>query len=158
MLSGQGGAGTGGPTNEFLVLASGRNKPDPSRSSPPGARARRCSAATRATSSLGAAGTDTIMGFGGFDSITGAGDDVLDGGDGNDFMKGGAGNDQLTGGAGTDHLDGGRGDDRLFALDGEVDTVIGGPGLGHRLGRRHRRREQGRDDRAVVGTLARSAV
>jgi len=62
-------------------------------------------------------------------TITGAGgDDVLDGGDGNDFMKGGAGDDQLTGGAGMDHLDGGRGDDRLFALDGEVDTVIGGAG------------------------------
>src|SRR3954471_24304212 len=28
-LSGQGGAGTGGPTDDFLVLASGRNKPEP---------------------------------------------------------------------------------------------------------------------------------
>jgi hypothetical protein len=129
VLSGQGGAGTGGPTNEFLVLASGRNKPEPQPFFTTQGAGATLLGGNESDELVGAAGSDTISGFGGFDSITGAGgDDVLDGGDGNDFMKGGAGADQLTGGAGADYLDGGRGDDRLFALDGEVDTVIGGPG------------------------------
>jgi Ca2+-binding RTX toxin-like protein len=129
VLSGQGGAGTGGPTNEFLVLASGRNKPEPQPFFTTHGQGATLLGGNESDELLGATGTDTIMGFGGSDSITGAGgDDVLDGGDGNDFMKGGAGNDQVTGGAGTDHVDGGSGADRLFALDGEVDTVIGGPG------------------------------
>ena len=129
VLSGQGGAGTGGPTDEFLVLASGRNKPDPEPFFTTQGQGATLLGGNESDELVGAAGSDTIMGFGGSDSITGAGgDDVLDGGDGNDFVKGGAGDDQLTGGAGSDHLDGGRGDDRLFALDGEIDTVIGGPG------------------------------
>jgi Ca2+-binding RTX toxin-like protein len=130
VLSGQGGAGTGGPSNDFLVMASGRNKPDPQPFFTTQGQGATILGGNNSDELLGAAGSDTINGFGGFDSITGArGDDVLDGGDGDDFMKGGAGNDQVTGGAGTDHLDGGPGDDRLFALDGEVDTVIGGPGI-----------------------------
>ncbi len=129
VLSGQGGAGTGGPTDEFLVLASGRNKPDPQPFFTTQGQGATLLGGNESDELVGAAGSDTIMGFGGSDSITGAGgDDLLDGGDGNDFVKGGAGDDQLTGGAGSDHLDGGRGDDRLFALDGEIDTVIGGPG------------------------------
>jgi Ca2+-binding RTX toxin-like protein len=129
-LSGQGGAGTGGPTSEFLVLASGRNKPEPQPFFTTQGLGATLIGGEESDELLGASTADTILGMGGSDSITGAGgDDVLDGGAGNDFMKGGDGNDTLTGGAGTDYLDGGRGDDVIHANDGEADTVLGGPGV-----------------------------
>ena len=116
--------------DEFLVLASGRNRPDPQPFFTTQGQGATLLGGERERRARRRGRSDTIMGFGGLrlDRPGPEADDVLDGGDGNDFVKGGAGDDQLTGGAGSDHLDGGRGDDRLFALDGEIDTVIGGPG------------------------------
>src|SRR5262249_33824491 len=110
VLSGQGGAGTGAPTTEFLVLAAGRNKPEPGPFFTTEGLGATILGGENSDELLGAAGDDTIMGFGGNDSITGA-----------------KGNDDLDGGAGSDFMKGGRGDDRLHARDGEADYVNGGP-------------------------------
>lgn len=54
--------------------------------------------------------------------------DQLRGKGGDDSLTGGAGNDRLYGGPGIDELSGGAGRDRLYAVDGEADTVNCGPG------------------------------
>jgi Ca2+-binding RTX toxin-like protein len=130
VLSGQGGAGTGAPSTEFLVMAAGRNVPEPYPFFTTKGAGATILGGDESDELLGAAGDDTIQGFGGNDSITGAkGDDLVDGGDANDFVKGGAGDDTLIGGAGTDILLGGTGDDTLLADDAEADTLDGGAGL-----------------------------
>jgi Ca2+-binding RTX toxin-like protein len=131
-ISGQGGAGTGDPSTDFLVLAAGRVIYDPY----PFVTANGTAPTTilggdnfQGDELIGAGGDDVIRGYAGPDSISGQrGNDTLDGGDGNDFMKGSAGDDDLTGGAGQDFMSGGRGTDALHAVDGEADTVDGGPG------------------------------
>jgi serralysin len=60
---------------------------------------------------LGGSGNDTLFGYGG--------DDVLEGGDGDDILDGGEGHDQLFGG---------NGNDQLGSLDGDIETMDGGPG------------------------------
>jgi Ca2+-binding RTX toxin-like protein len=60
---------------------------------------------------LGTSGNDRICGLGGNDRIFGLG-----------------GNDVISGGEGRDIIDGGKGNDTIFDEDGDVDTVIGGPG------------------------------
>ncbi len=78
---------------------------------------------------------DTLIGGAGNDDLTaGASDDTLDGGAGDDRLDGGEGGDQLTGGSGRDTLlgDGGTSainrNDRIFARDGERDTIDCGGG------------------------------
>jgi hypothetical protein len=116
----------------------------------------------------GTAGPDVICGFGGNDVIRarggedtvkgGAGNDVLRGGPGADRLIGGTGNDLVSGGsgrdvvrgqrgrarvyggAGNDLLSGGLGRDRLWAADGQRDTVDGGPGADVGVVDRRRRR------------------
>jgi Ca2+-binding RTX toxin-like protein len=58
----------------------------------------------------------------------GTANDTITGGSGADHLSGLGGNDQIRGGAGADILDGGDGKDKFDALDGEVDTVLGGAG------------------------------
>jgi hypothetical protein len=110
-LSGQGGAGTGAPTDEFLVLAAGRNKPEPQ--------------PFFTTEGLGA----TIIGGENSDEIVGASTgDFIWGRGGNDSITGANGDDEIDGGSGSDFLKGGRGNDIIRAADGEADHVDGGPG------------------------------
>lgn len=68
----------------------------------------------------GTAGPDTILGFGGNDRIFACA--------GTDSVEAGAGNDTVRGDRGVDSLNGGSGNDRLWARDGESDTVNGGSG------------------------------
>lgn len=56
------------------------------------------------------------------------GNDTLTGGEGNDTLLGGKGNDKLTGAAGSDLMSGGIGADLFSALDGNVDSLVGGGG------------------------------
>ncbi len=73
---------------------------------------------------LGGFGNDSLNGGTGNDQLFGeAGNDRLRGGDGDDLLSGGAGDDALVGGAGRDHLSGGSGCDKIYARDGEVDTI-----------------------------------
>jgi Ca2+-binding RTX toxin-like protein len=44
------------------------------------------------------------------------------------FIRGSGGNDTIIGGAGIDVLWGGAGNDLLRSLDGEIDSLDGGPG------------------------------
>ena len=53
---------------------------------------------------------------------------TVDGGTGDDLITGGAGADALTGGPGLDELNGGAGNDRIYAADGEADTIDCGTG------------------------------
>ncbi|MBJ7471048.1 MAG: hypothetical protein JHD16_07075 [Solirubrobacteraceae bacterium] len=81
-------------------------------------------------------GKDTVAGGPGNDDLSGGrGDDVLDGGVGDDKVDGWDGSDSVTGGPGRDTLLGdggtvytGNNNDRIFARDGEVDTVDCGGG------------------------------
>jgi Ca2+-binding RTX toxin-like protein len=58
-----------------------------------------------------------------------AGNDDIYGGEGADGLFGGLGGDAITGGKGQDTIDGGYGNDHLYASDGTVDFVTGGPGI-----------------------------
>jgi Ca2+-binding RTX toxin-like protein len=88
---------------------------------------------------LGFEGNDTLTGLAGNDCLDGGdGADKLDGGTGNDKLVGGDGNDRLLGGAGNDTLDGGSGkdvlnagagNDKVFAIDGQKDTIDCGAGI-----------------------------
>lgn len=81
---------------------------------------------------------DELTGGPGDDTLTGGpADDVLDGGDGADTLFGGEGSDTVTGGAGRDAIRGDVGggtsgsannNDKIFARDGEVDTIDCGGG------------------------------
>ncbi len=80
-------------------------------------------------------GKDTVRGGTGNDDLAGGrGDDTVDGGDGDDKVDGWDGSDTVIGGAGRDNLlgDGGTlyagGNDKLFARDGEPDSVDCGGG------------------------------
>jgi Tol biopolymer transport system component len=57
------------------------------------------------------------------------GDDWIRGDGGDDVVYGGDGADVLVGGPGADWLFGAAGDDRIYARDGVVDLVDGGPGV-----------------------------
>jgi Ca2+-binding RTX toxin-like protein len=69
----------------------------------------------------GTARGELICGLGGDDRLFGAG--------GNDTLEGGYGADVLIGGPGRDRFDGGYGADRVYARDGERDTVDCGRGV-----------------------------
>lgn len=80
-----------------------------------------------------------VYGFAGNDrlSVTGPvaavlegsiGNDTLTGGGGQDTLLGGKGNDKLTGSDGRDLISGGIGADLFSALDGNIDSLIGGGG------------------------------
>jgi Ca2+-binding RTX toxin-like protein len=115
-ITGQGGAGTGGPWTSGLGIIGGK-----------GADTLTGGNGTNAIS--GTKGNDTIVGGPGPDDLHGGpGDDVVDGLGGVDTVAGDAGNDTLTGGAGQDLIIGGTGNDTLFAQDGEADRVEGGGG------------------------------
>lgn len=74
---------------------------------------------------FGGEGADRLSGGLGRDRLFGGlGNDRLDGGDGSDVLLGEDGDDVLIGGAGSDYFDGGLGVDRIYALDGEVDTIV----------------------------------
>jgi len=82
----------------------------------------------------GGAGDDKVYGDPGSEGV---GNDEVDGDEGDDILRGAAGNDRIVGGSGEDILDGGTGDDNLLALDGEKDTVAGGPGTDHARADQH---------------------
>ena len=74
-------------------------------------------------------GNDRISGTAGTDTIYGqAGNDNVSGGNGGDRLLGGIGNDTITGGKGRDYMSGDSGDDTFYALDTELDSVLGGSG------------------------------
>jgi Ca2+-binding RTX toxin-like protein len=87
---------------------------------------------------FGEAGEDSLFGGGGRDQIGGGRDDdglfggthddTLHGDAGNDLVEGQDGGDTMFGDAGRDTLRGGGGADRIFAQDGERDTISCGPG------------------------------
>lgn len=87
----------------------------------------------------GSRGNDVLQGREGDDTITGgSGRDYIDGKDGNDRLLGGRGKDKiwggsdidiLVGGLGPDIMHGGRANDRIFAKDGDRDTLRGGRGF-----------------------------
>ncbi|MEH2420974.1 MAG: DVUA0089 family protein [Nostoc sp.] len=80
-----------------------------------------------------------IFGTTGSETINGtSGNDTLDGNFGNDILNGGGGNDSLQGGPGNDVLNAGSGNDILIGVWpgsplppglGEIDNLIGGPGI-----------------------------
>lgn len=73
----------------------------------------------------GGEGDDIVDGGAGNDNIIGgAGNDNINGGAGDDRLFGNAGDDRLTGGAGRDYIEGGAGADEIFAIDGEIDTIL----------------------------------
>ena len=76
---------------------------------------------SRSETITGSAANDVLVGLGG--------NDVLYGKRGNDVIRGGIGNDRLYGGPGRDYMLGEPGNDRLYARDGQRDTVYGGPGF-----------------------------
>ena len=129
-LSGQGGAGVGAPSQDFLVLAAGRNKPEPQPFFTTEGQGATIIGGENSDEIVGASTTDFIWGRGGDDSITGAnGDDQLDGGPGSDFIKGGRGNDVIQANDGeADHVDGGPGDDQaaVDAFDSlfSIETIL----------------------------------
>ena len=78
----------------------------------------------------GTSRSETISGSNANDVLVGlGGNDTLYGRRGNDVLRGGIGNDRLSGGLGRDFLSGEPGNDRLYARDGQRDTVFGGPGF-----------------------------
>lgn len=79
---------------------------------------------------VGKGGRDELAGDQGNDTIWGdSGNDTVKGGSGDDRLDGGAGNDVVSGGPGADSLLGGSGRDKLYAgVDGQTDTMAGGPG------------------------------
>lgn len=79
---------------------------------------------------VGKGGRDALAGDQGNDTVWGdSGNDIVKGGSGDDRLDGGAGNDVVSGGPGADSLLGGSGRDTLYAgVDGQTDTMAGGPG------------------------------
>ena len=75
---------------------------------------------TRADILAGTAYPDVLRGLGGNDSIKGKASA--------DKLYGGKGNDTIVGGTGPDLFEGGAGDDRVFARDGQRDTIRCGTG------------------------------
>jgi Ca2+-binding RTX toxin-like protein len=83
----------------------------------------------KAKAIVGTKKSETIKGTSGNDRILAkGGNDKVDGGDGDDTISGDAGNDRLIGGPGSDILLGGGGNDRIYARDGERDTIACGRG------------------------------
>jgi Ca2+-binding RTX toxin-like protein len=79
---------------------------------------------------MGTSRGETLVGSNRNDVILGrGGNDILKGRRGNDVLRGGIGNDRLYGGPGRDILAGNAGNDRLYARDGQRDTLNGGPGF-----------------------------
>ena len=124
VLSGRGGADTGGEHELFLGLFGG------------GARDRLIGG-SRGDTLVGGGGADVLTGRGGGDILVGrAGRDVLNRGGGGDLLIGGRGRDRMSGGPGHDQLRGVAGNDLLRAGPGPdevhggagVDTCRGGPG------------------------------
>lgn len=73
--------------------------------------------------------SDVLNGTDGPDKMLGkGGNDTMNGKAGNDTISGDAGNDVLRGGRGEDLLLGGGGNDRIYARDGERDTINCGKG------------------------------
>ena len=76
---------------------------------------------------IGFGGNDRIYACGGNDSIIGNdGKNQLFGGAGDDSIDGGKDNDLIVGGSGRDAMNGSGGRDRLYAKDGNKDSVNGG--------------------------------
>jgi Ca2+-binding RTX toxin-like protein len=76
----------------------------------------------------GGLGGDFLNGSGGHDKIYGEeGNDRMYGAAGYDMLDGGAGIDRMWGDAGQDTLFGQSGNDQFYTLDGEPDTLYGGP-------------------------------
>jgi Ca2+-binding RTX toxin-like protein len=106
VLSGRGGADTGGEHELFLGLFGG------------GGRDRL----------VGGSRSDTLVGGGGADVLAGrGGGDILVGRAGRDVLKRGGGGDLLIGGRGRDRMSGGPGHDQLRGVAGN-DLLRGGPG------------------------------
>src|SRR5918996_1445488 len=106
VLSGRGGADTGGEHELFLGLFGG------------GGRDRL----------IGVSRGDTLVGGGGADVLAGrGGGDILVGRAGRDVLKRGGGGDLLIGGRGRDRMSGGPGHDQLRGVAGN-DLLRGGPG------------------------------
>lgn len=86
------------------------------------------------SSLTGGPGNDTLVSYDSADAIDGkAGDDVIEGGYGDDKIVGGAGRDQINADAGTNSCNFlvcriGAGNDTVEVRDGEVDSVLCGPG------------------------------
>jgi uncharacterized delta-60 repeat protein len=74
-------------------------------------------------------GNDWVLGGSRNDGLRGGdGNDTVFGGGGDDTLFGGVGDDYLNGGPGADQVFGDAGNDQVFAVDGRVDTVVGGAG------------------------------
>src|ERR687891_2771817 len=124
VLSGRGGADTGGEHELFLGLFGGGGRD-------------RLIGGSRGDTLVGGGGADVLAGRGGGDILVGragrdvlkrgGGGDLLIGGRGRDRMSGGPGHDQLRGVAGNDLLRGGPGHDEMNGGAG-VDRCRGGPG------------------------------
>jgi Ca2+-binding RTX toxin-like protein len=122
VLSGRGGAGTGGEHELFLGLFGGGGK----------------------DRLIGGPRADTLVGGGGADVLIGrGGQDILVGRAGPDVLTGGGGADLLAGGPGSDRMNGGPGNDQLFGVAGN-DLLRGGPGRDDLKGGARRGRVPGR--------------
>lgn len=78
---------------------------------------------------VGSNRNDVLNGTSGADQMRGKnGNDILNGNGGDDTISGDAGNDVIRGGPGVDVLLGGAGNDRIYARDGEPDTIACGKG------------------------------
>lgn len=86
------------------------------------------------SSLTGGPGADTLVAYDSADTIDGkGGDDVIEGGYGDDTITGGPGRDQINADAGTNSCNFlvcriGSGNDTVNVRDGEVDSVVCGPG------------------------------
>ncbi len=116
VLSGRGGADTGGAYELFLGLFGGGDKD-------------RLIGGSRSDTLVGGGGVDRLIGRGGGDILVGrSGRDTLKGGGGGDLLIGGRGRDRITGGPGHDQLRGMTGSDLLRAGPGR-DEMNGGAGV-----------------------------
>jgi Ca2+-binding RTX toxin-like protein len=116
VLSGRGGADTGGEHELFLGLFGGGGRD-------------RLIGGSRGDTLVGGGGADALVGRGGADILVGrAGRDVLKGGGGGDLLIGGRGRDRMSGGPGHDQLRGVAGNDLLRAGP-RHDEMHGGAGV-----------------------------
>jgi Ca2+-binding RTX toxin-like protein len=116
VLSGRGGADTGGEHELFLGFFGGGGSD-------------RLIAGLRSDTLVGGGGADVLAGRGGGDILVGrAGPDILKRGGGGDLLIGGRGRDRMSGGPGHDQLRGVAGKDLLRAGPGP-DEMNGGAGV-----------------------------
>jgi Ca2+-binding RTX toxin-like protein len=114
VLTGRGGAGTGGAYELFLGLFGGGGRD-------------RLNGGSRSDTLVGGGGADGLIGRGGGDILVGrSGRDITKGGGGGDLLIGGRGRDRMTGGPGHDQLRGVAGNDLLRAGPGRDELNGGG--------------------------------